>query len=221
METLIPELKFKKLEKEIQNLLSDDSYSDEEKTLLNKWLTEVKEKATQFELAQKYGRPAVRVAPRKLSSFEEIVQTGNFNNGYYDHLEKNKKCRNAIMAPVTGLSEEELVLYWEDENQVIPGGTDIYKYFDEKGYEVVEKAHPSLLVNAMAQLTEEKLTEMGIPTYVNIILPTTEESLLPDGDGDLCFVGAVRNDGKREFTLSGFGGKWDRDYAFLLRKKKL
>lgn len=176
------------------------------------------EEAGEFLLFQKYGRPAVKIAPRQLPSFEEIVKIGGFNNGYYAHLEKNETCRKAIFAPITSTGDEELVVYWENENQNIPGGADIYDYFKSKGFEVIEKAHPSLLVNAMNQLTEEKLTEMGIPPYVNIVLPTSEGSLLPRGGGDLCFLNAYRRGGERRLSLVGFGGDWSSNYAFLLRK---
>ena len=172
-----------------------------------------------LELTQKYGRPAMKVVPTELHSFEKIVTVGNFNNGYYEHLQKNEKCRTAIFAPVTGAEGEELILYYEGENQNISGGKDIYDYFAEKGYEVVEKAHPSLLVNAMAQLTEEKLTELGIPSHVDIVLPTDEASLLPYGGGILCFLEADRSDGRRRLRLVYFGGRWVGLYAFLLRKK--
>lgn len=176
--------------------------------------------ADDFILAQKYGRPAVRIIPKQLSSFEEIVEIGKFNNGYYKHLETNETCRKAVLAPIISSTEEELVLYYEGENQIIPGGKDIYAYFKSNGYEVVEKAHPSLLVNAMRELTEEKLTEMGIPSYVNIVLPTSEDFLLPRVIGGLCFLDAYRSDGSRKLHLSSFGGEWGSRYAFLLRKMK-
>ena len=184
--------------------------------IAKKNLKEIKE----FLLFQKYGRSAVKIAPKQLSSFEEIVKIGGFS-GYYDHLEKNEKCRNAILAPIANSGEEELVLYFEAENQVIPGGKDIYEYFKSKGFKVVKKAHPSLLVNAMAKLTEEKLTEMGIPSYVDIVLPTSEDSLLPDESGNLCFLGADRYGGERELRMLSFVGQWGSRYAFIILKFKL
>jgi hypothetical protein len=177
--------------------------------------------ADDFLLVQKYGRPAVRIIPKELASFEEIVEIGEFNNGYYEHLKKNGTCRKAIFAPVSSTSEEELVLYYEGENQIIPGGKDIYAYFNSKGFEVVEKAHPSLLINAMHKLTEERLTEMDIPSHVDIVLPTFEDFLLPDERGGLCFLRAYRSDGCRELDLDNFRGEWGGHYAFLLRKKKV
>ena len=176
--------------------------------------------ADDFFLSQKYGRPAVRIIPKQLSSFEEIIETGKFNDEIYEHFRKNKKCREAILAPVLNIREEELVLYYEGENQIIPGGKDIYAYFKSKGFEVIEKAHPSLLVNAMHELTEEKLTEMGIPSFVNVVLPTSEDSLLPNEDSDLCFLEACRCDGDRELDLCCFNGEREDFYAFLLRKMK-
>jgi len=178
--------------------------------------------ADDFLLAQKYGRPAVRVIPKQLpSSFEEIVKIGKFNNGYYEHLKTNGNCRKAILAPVDSTSEEELVLYYEGKDQIIPGGKDIYAYFKSKGFEVIEKAHPSLLINAMSELTEEKLTEMGIPSHVDIVLPTSEDSLLPSGCGSLCFLRAYRRGGSRGLSLSYFDSDWRGCYTFLLRKIKV
>ena len=159
----------------------------------------------------------INVVPQQFFSFEEIVKNGNFDD-YYDHLEDDSRCRNAIFAPVASTVEEELVLYWEGDQQFIPGAKDIYTYFAEKGYEVIEKAHPSLLINAMKELTEEKLTEMGIPDYVDIVLPTSVDSLLRNQDDDLCFLEAHRHDGFRRLRLLNFHDEWNKDLAFLLRK---
>lgn len=162
-------------------------------------------------------KTTLKIKPSKLASFDAIKKAGNFNWGIYIHLEENKTCKTAILSKPTNTKEEDLVLYYEGSDQRIPGGSDIYAYFAEKGYEVVPQAHASLLVNAMKELTEEKLTEMGIPTYVDIVLPTTEDSLLPDYV-DRCFLKACRNDGGRQLTLECFDGGWGDDFAFLLRK---
>lgn len=156
----------------------------------------------------------LKVKTKTIKSFKEIDKV--FNNGYYSWLEEDKTCRDAILAPVVS-KEEDLVLFYPDES--IPGGKEVYKYFAEKGYEVVEKAHPSLLVEAMNQLTEEKLTELGIPTYVKVILPTDEDSLLPFEYGDLCFLDCYRNGGDRKLGMTNFRGEWGVSCAFLLRKK--
>lgn len=205
------------LTKHIQNALAELGITVSE-VKLAKIASDASHSIDEYHLAQKFGRPGFRIKPATLPSFEEIVKIGDFNNGYYDHLENNKQCKKMILAPADGLPEEELVLYWEGEGQNIPGGAEIYSYFAERGYEVVEKAHPSLLVNAMAQLTEAKLTELGIPTSVDIVLPTSEDSLFPDGGG-LCFLRARRDDGKRGLALYFVDGEWGRNFAFLLRKK--
>ncbi|MFA6585852.1 MAG: hypothetical protein WCS86_01695 [Candidatus Paceibacterota bacterium] len=162
---------------------------------------------------------SLKVRQIQFNEFGEIVRVGGFNAGIYSHLEQNSVCKNAILAPVFSTEEEELFLYWEGKDQVIPGGKDIYDYFASQGYEVVEKAHPSLLVNAMAVLTEERLAELGIPSNVNIVLPTSV-SLLPVGDGRQCFLSADRSDGYRRLSLVSFDGEWHGGCAFLLRKKK-
>ncbi|MDD5507949.1 MAG: hypothetical protein PHD25_06405 [Bacteroidales bacterium] len=176
--------------------------------------------ADEFLLLKKYGRLAVRIAPKQFSSFEEIVKIGRFNNRYFEHLENNETCRKAIFAPITSTAEEELVLYWEGKDQVVPGSSDIYDYFKSKGFKVAKKAHPSLLVGAMRHLSEEKLAEIAIPLDVAVVLPTDETSLLPNASGSLCFLSAQRDNGKRKLGMSTFGYKWLEGYAFLLRRMK-
>lgn len=160
----------------------------------------------------------LKVKPTKLKDFEIIKKIGHFNCGIYSHLETDETCKSKILSEPVSTKEEELVLYWEGKNQRILGGKDLYAYFESKGYEVVEKAHPSLLINAMKELTEDKLTEMGIPSYVDIVLPTSEDSLFPGGGG-LCFLGARRFVGGRELILYYVDGEWDGFYAFLLRRR--
>lgn len=177
--------------------------------------------ADNFLLFQKYERLVIHVAQKQFFSFEEIVKIGNFNNSYYDHLEKNNICKNAIFAPINSTSEEEIILYYEGENQIIPDGKRIYAYFKSKGFEVIKKAHPSLLINAMSELTEERLTEIGISSHVDIVLPTSVDCLLPDDDGDLCFLRVHRRSGDRKLILRCFTSDSHAYYAFLLRKMKV
>jgi hypothetical protein len=161
------------------------------------------------------------VSQKQFTSFEEIVKIGNFNNGFSDFLKTNEICRNAIMAPISN-TEEELVLYWEGESQNIHGGAEFYNYIDKKGYEVVPKAHPSLLANAMKSLSEDKLTELGIPSDIDIVLPTDETALLPSGRiVGSCFFYASRGRSLRSLGLILWNLRWKRRYAFILRKKKV
>ena len=111
------------------------------------------------------------------------------------------------------------MLYWECGNQIIPGGSDIYDYFGSKGFEVIQRAHPSLLVCAMSQLTEKKLEEIGVPFGVDVVLPTDETSLLPGINGDLCFISAIRSGGRRLLGINKFKSRWlNVGFAFLLQK---
>ena len=169
-------------------------------------------------LFQKYGRPVVKIMPFQFSSFEEIVKMGGFSDGYYRHLEKDEICLKAMLAPASSTDAEELVLFYEGDSQTVPGGSDTYNYFKFKGFEVVEKAHPSLLVCAFSQFTDEFLAEVDIPPYLDFVLPTDEASLLPNKDGDLCFLKIDRNKGKRRLSMSTFNGGWGNCCCFLLRK---
>lgn len=172
-----------------------------------------------------YSLITLKVKQTQFYSFETIVAAAGFKGGWYEkHLENNKKCRKAILAPITSTQEEELVLFYKEEAQGIPAGENIYKYFAHKGFKVVEKPHPSLLFNAMAQLTEKKLKELGISDDVNIILPTDEANMLPGSNSAPSFLRAYRFDGNRGFDLIackkgeryfGYGM-----YAFLLCKIK-
>jgi len=42
--------------------------------------------------------------------------------------------------------------------------------------------------------------------------------LLPDENGNPCFLKVNRNNGNRKLNLVNFKGKWNNNYAFLLRK---
>ena len=163
----------------------------------------------------------LKISKKQLNSFDEVVKVADLNYGYYSHLEQNEKCKNFIFAPIISSKEEEVILYWEGDNQVIPGGSDIYKYFADKGCEVISNVHSSLLIETVKELTEKKLEELGVPLYVNIVLPTPEVSLLPGEDGSQCFLEVCRGDGDRKLSLVDFDGEWHDNYAFLLRKIKI
>lgn len=175
--------------------------------------------ATKTKTANEGVVTSLTVTPKQFSNFEEVVETGKFNNGYYDHLKKDSTCKAKVLSSVDGLLEENLVLYYEGGNQTLPEGSAIYDYFAQQGLEVVENPHPSLLVNAMGQLTEENLASLGIPRYVNIVLPSAESSLFSDCNGAPCFLEAHRIDDLRELSLVDFYGEWEPYFAFLLRKK--
>lgn len=165
-----------------------------------------------------FERATIKLTPLQFSSFKEILEIGLFNEGYYKHLEENELCRKAMLGPVSSTEDEELVLYWEGPKQVIPGGANIYNYFRSKGFEVIKKAHPSLLIVAMSQFTEEKLLELRIPARVDVVLPTDESSLLPNEYNKLCFLRTFRRDNKRVLFMGEFDIKWTDGFAFLVRK---
>ena len=149
----------------------------------------------------------LKIFQTQYKSFEEIVKVAKLNNVYYKHLDKNEKCKNFIFAPIVSSEEEGVVLYYEGENQSIPGGANIYKYFADKGYEVIPNTHSSLLIQAVKELTDEKLEELGIPSYVDIVIPTPENSLLPDEDDYPCFLEVSRYLGYRRLDLVNFQGR--------------
>lgn len=170
----------------------------------------------------------LKIKPSKLN-FKDLKKQFNW---VYPWLETNDKCREFILSEpqeVAGIvsssgkvtnkfyEEQEIVLYYP--GQTIPGGKDIYKHFAENGYELIENPHPFILVNAMKELTDEKLDELGLPSWCLIVLPTKEDLLLPHGSGYLCFLRCYRSGGGRGLGMAFFGGGWSSDCAFLLKKK--
>lgn len=167
-------------------------------------------------LTEKYGQFAMRLTPQTLANFDEIVKISHLNSGYYDHYANDAKANTKLFTPAFGESEE-LVLYWEGENQLIPS-EDLHSYLKAKGYEVVGNPHPSLLVLAANILTEERLSQLGIPKQVNIVLPSAFENSFRDGAGDQCFPCMYRGTIERAFAMSKTIGNRTSYSAFLVRK---
>ncbi|MCX6755522.1 MAG: hypothetical protein NT068_03245 [Candidatus Nomurabacteria bacterium] len=206
---------------DFKKFLTINGITDLSENQMEKLAKDSFESADDLQFFKKFGRPRIRIKQTQFSSIEEIIEVGGLNDGYYLHVVENEFSRKKIFAPVTNTNEEELVLYWEGEGKVIPpGGADIYKYFKSKGFEVIEKAHPSLLINAIWVLTEAKLREIGIPSNVRIVLPIEEDSLLSIKDRGLNYVSVDRYDGKRRFEFNCCGVYWSGRSAFLLRKIK-
>ena len=65
----------------------------------------------------------------------------------------------------------------------------------------------SSVYKLLKKLTEEKLEELGIPSYVDIVIPTPENSLLPDEDDYPCFLEVSRYLGYRRLDLVNFQGR--------------
>jgi hypothetical protein len=70
----------------------------------------------------------------------------------------------------------------------------------------------------MAELSEEKLTELDIPHDVNIVLPVP--SVFIDHKSSPCFPEIFRSHGNRRLDLVDFREKWNYRFAFLLQRRK-
>lgn len=161
----------------------------------------------------------IRVSPRELSSFEEIMKISGLT-GFNPYLKTNKTCFKAIFSPVLSKKEEEITLCWEGQDQIVPGGDDFYLHLASRGFEVVKNYHPSLLVYGMSELTEERLEKARIPSYVDIVFPVPEGLLLPyHNDCWRCFLKISRNNGQRKLETVKFDGRYYDDFsAFLVQK---
>lgn len=164
-----------------------------------------------------YCKTLVNIVPQQLSSFKEIVNIGRLN-GYSNQLEKDTILSKALFGPVLITSGEQLILYWEGRQQNIPGGSSLNDYLNSKGYDLLTKAHPSLLVGSMGILTEEKLLEIGIPPYVDVVLPTDKSSLILNEKHNLCFLSTIRHRNHRFLGMADIDGDWDHNYCFLVHK---
>lgn len=161
------------------------------------------------------------ISQTQFRTFGEISETGKMVIG--DSLYKGEdetQARKFLFSPTNSLVKEEITLYWEGEDQVIPGGVGIYDYFKSKGYEVIKNAHPSILINAMSVLSDKKLKEAGIPHWVDVALPLKVNQLFDGEAGESCFFGVYRTGGIHKLTLFSFRGGWGGQCAFLLHKIK-
>lgn len=153
-----------------------------------------------------------KIKPSKLT-FKDLKQQFNY---IYPWLEENDKCCEFILS-TPPKEEQDIVIY--SPGQTIPGGKGIYQHFTDNGYELIENPHPSILTNAMKELTDEKLDELGLPNWCSIILPTKQDLLLPNENGNLCFLYCYRGGGRRGLDVVSFLGEWSHDRAFLLARK--
>ncbi len=176
-----------------------------------------KQALTTSDLSQKYGQFAMRLVPRLLTTFEEAEKTAHINNGHDDFYEKNSIAKAKLFDIPTSIEGEELVLYYEGKKQLILK-EGFHEYFKLKGYEVINNPAPSLLIDASAILTEQKLTELGIPADVNIVLPSAYGNTFWIALSIFCFPAVHRGGGYRGLDMASINLVWNRHFAFLLRK---
>ena len=158
----------------------------------------------------------IKVARTKFENYEQMLGVGKLDP-YISRFLKNH-CRDILLGEIPNTDEEEVVLYWSPEKSPI-AMTKIEEYFKEIGFEVIKNTHPSLLINSMAQLTEEKLSEIGIPSDVKIILPTVKSSMIRYKSGNYCFLGTCRAKRPRKLALYSPPIYSNQNSAFLLKKR--
>jgi hypothetical protein len=74
-----------------------------------------------------------------LQSFEDILRIGGFED-CFNFLEK--QCGERILSPIAPGFLDKVVLHWEGKEQIIPGGSDFYRYIGQKKLRIVENSHP-------------------------------------------------------------------------------
>lgn len=161
-------------------------------------------------------KAVVRITQTQFKSHDQIMEVGGLTS-CSKYLRRNIDFSNVIFAQTTSTDEEEILLYWSGKNESIPM-VQMREYFNEKGFEIIKNTHPSLLVNAMAVLSEEKLHELGIPPGTRIILPTAKSSMIRYKSGNYCFLGVSRKPYRKLalYPLPAYDG---RNSAFLLARK--
>lgn len=192
---------------------------------LNQMIVSCEKIKEESELFQAYGQFAFRLTPRKLISFEEIESIAALTEDgrILEHQEPD--AYEKLFAEPKDLTSEDLVLYYEGDDQLIPDGEDFIPYFFSKGYEVIPDPHPSLLIDAMSTLTKQKLIELGIPSHITIILPSTIENSFLNEFNDPGFIGISYEYNQYKGTLGMFNAskqniEWDSCAAFIVRKIK-
>jgi len=150
------------------------------------------------------------VIPRRLESFEDIIETANLISGYSKRYKTNPDTKSKLFSNPTNFEPVELVL--------VQG----MRPFTNSWCEIIENPHPSLLIDAMKILTSEKLAEMGIPHYVTeIVLPTSPDYAFINEYNKPCFASISINEEstpiRRRLTFTNMSATGNV-YATLLRK---
>jgi hypothetical protein len=137
----------------------------------------------------------LQISPMPFSSLGKILQVGNLTAGFSLLADKERKYNEFIFAQVSSRKKENIVLFYKEGSRM-PGGVEKQREFlAREGYKMVDKPHPSLLINIMNVLSEERLRGLGITDFIDILLPTPRPFLV-DNVG-LCCLGVRRSDGER------------------------
>lgn len=162
-----------------------------------------------------------KVISSNYHSFAEIVKSGvfysGFNNGYNLHLVENAPCHQAFTATSAVLKEKELYLYWGGRSQMVKD-RGIAEYLRAQNLQVVKgQGNSSIFINAMKILNEDRLTEEGVPPFVNIVMATDAGGYLPGPNWESSFISCYRN-GHRLLSLTPALGPFSNLYGFLAEK---
>jgi hypothetical protein len=163
---------------------------------------------------------SLRISQTRFTSLVGIIKKGHLSENHYSHFLENEECKQFIFDPIIFPEEREIILHWEEKEEEIPGGLEIYDYFNSEGYELISKPHISDLINSMEELSEKKLAQFDIPDDVSIVLPVPGNYLLLNHDDFPCFPEIFRALGNRRFDLVDFRKKFNSRFAFLLKGKK-
>jgi hypothetical protein len=118
---------------------------------------------------------------------------------------------------------EEYSLCWEGPHQRIDTADErMIRYFDSRGFCLIEYQDLNLLHKIKSELTEEKLREYGLPLYVSIVLPSLCEYKNPSPADDKHvrsrYPGIFRSPAGRTEGIVFFTGDLDGYRALLVKK---
>lgn len=142
----------------------------------------------------------LEIIPRRFFFYSQVLEFGRLNDGYSQNFKQAKICRKIILGKVPKIILRGAVLHW-GITECISNSQYLYEYLKDRNLQVIENAHPSVLISAMNQLTENKLSELGLDHFVHIVLPSDHDSMLLNKFGQQCFLKVRRIDGKRKLTL--------------------
>ena len=156
------------------------------------------------------------MSSRGLDSARVFMNSRLFRNSidkfFFKSLNEVRKQDSKILELCLG----EMLLYWEGPKQLISAGSNFKTYIDQIGFSMIDFPCLSLFIQSMKILTDSKLAELGLPGYVNIILPTSPDNLISDENGNKWVLKVCREKGSRKLTLTRADWSWDFLSAFLL-----
>lgn len=154
------------------------------------------------------------------SSFYEIIQTGAVD--YCDKKEiKVEDFSEKLFSRPQNWQPRKLALYYEARKNNCVRHEDLQKYLRGIGYKIIADPHPSLLINAMKELSKKILSEeCQLPWFTSIILLGKKRDYI---NNKFLFAIDRRSNGLRTLKLHKINNSHapiNEDCAVLIEKIK-